>query len=210
MARPRTPQAWRQTVARMANRSTILNPITEDDQWFVTAYLIAVSPTLQETLKQRRRMEELRIKSQENMASVANMTQEKDYEYEAVTAKTLFEQKCAQCHGLEQVVQKPPGTDAETVALVRRMVGNGLTASESELNIIMRCSDPPVPDRRTGQEICHPAHGNRCNIYLRKFPCPRYCSYRRPLARQFQIHLQFPIADEAVRILLHRFPSDSE
>ena len=47
LIRPRTPQAWRQTVSRMANRSTILNPITEDDQWFVTAYLIAESPTLQ-------------------------------------------------------------------------------------------------------------------------------------------------------------------
>jgi len=138
LARPRTPQAWRQTVARMANRSTILNPITEDDQWFVTAYLIAVSPTLQETLKQRRRMEEIRIKSQQNMASAAKMAEEKDYEYNPGTAKTLFEQKCAQCHGLEQVAQRPPGTVADTVGLVQRMVANGLTASEPELNIIIR------------------------------------------------------------------------
>ena len=78
LARPRTPKAWQQTVLRMASRSTILNPITEDDQWFVTAYLIAVSPTLQETLKQRRRMEQKTIKSQENMESVVNMTGEAD------------------------------------------------------------------------------------------------------------------------------------
>ena len=138
LARPRTPEAWRQTVARMANRSTILNPITEDDQWFVTAYLIAVSPTLQETLKQRRRMEELTIKSEENMVSAAKMTGEEDYEYDPVTAKTLFEQKCSQCHNPDQILQRPPENNAGAIALVQRMVANGLTASESELNIIIR------------------------------------------------------------------------
>jgi cytochrome c len=122
----------------MANRSTILNPITEDDQWFVTAYLIAVSPTLQETLKQRRRMEESTIKSRENMESVVKMTGNEDYEYDSVKAKTLFEQKCSQCHDFRQVVEKPPQTKAEAIRLVQRMVVNGLTASEPELNIIIQ------------------------------------------------------------------------
>lgn len=138
LARPRTPKAWQQTVSRMANRSTILNPITEVDQWFVTAYLIAVSPTLQETLKQRRRMEELSIKSRENMDSVVKMGGEEDYQYDPATAKRLFEQKCSQCHDPEQVAQKPPETKAEAITLVQRMVANGLTASESELNIIIQ------------------------------------------------------------------------
>jgi cytochrome c553 len=138
LARPRTPIAWRQTVARMANRSTILNPITEDDQWFVTAYLIAVSPTLQETLKQRRRMEALSIQSQENMATVVKMSGNEDYEYDRVKAKSLFEQKCSQCHDFEQIVSKPPETKAEAIVLVQRMVANGLTASKPELNIIIQ------------------------------------------------------------------------
>jgi cytochrome c553 len=138
LARPRTPKAWQQTVSRMANRSTILNPITEDDQWFVTAYLIAVSPTLQETLKQRRRMEEATIESQENMRSVVKLTGAGDSEYDSAKAKNLFEQKCSQCHGPEQIKQRPPETASEAIALVQRMVGNGLTASESELNTIIQ------------------------------------------------------------------------
>ena len=138
LARPRTPEAWRQTVSRMANRSTILNPITEDDQWFVTAYLIAVSPTLQETLKQRRRMQESTIKSQQNMESAVKMTGIEDLHYDPDRAKILFEQKCSQCHDSAQITQKPPVTNSEVLALVQRMVGNGLTASESELNTIIR------------------------------------------------------------------------
>jgi len=138
LARPRTPRAWQQTVSRMANRSTILNPITEDDKWFVTAYLIAVSPTLQETLKQRRRMEQAAIESQENMRSAVKLTGAEDSEYDFAKAKNLFEQKCSQCHGPEQITQRPPETELEAIALVQRMVGNGLTASESELNTIIQ------------------------------------------------------------------------
>ena len=138
LARPRTPEAWRQTVSRMANRSTILNPITEDDQWFVTAYLIAVSPTLQETLKQRRRMEESRIKSQQNMQSAAKTRAAEDANYDPVAAKDIFEQKCSQCHSPEQITQRPPATRSEVVSLVQRMVANGLAANETELNTIIR------------------------------------------------------------------------
>lgn len=138
LARPRTPQAWQQTVSRMADRSTILNPITEDDQWFVTAYLIAVSPTLQQTLKERRRMESRATESQINMQSAMKLGGIEDADYDTMAAQTLFEQKCSQCHETTQVKQAPPATKSDVVALVQRMVGNGLEASKAELGTIIR------------------------------------------------------------------------
>jgi len=138
LARPRTPKAWQQTISRMANRSTILNPITEKDQWFVTAYLIAVSPTLQETLKQRRKMEAITIKSTENMESVVKLRGAEDAKYDPATARALFVQKCSQCHSYDQVALSPPATETEVIALVQRMVANGLAASESELTTIIQ------------------------------------------------------------------------
>ena len=138
LARPRTPKAWQQTVSRMANRSTILNPITEDDQWFVTAYLIAVSPTLQETLKERRRMETRALESQNSMQSALSLTETEDADYDPVAAEALFKQKCSQCHSHDEVELAPPASTAETIALVQRMVGNGLAASEAELGAIIR------------------------------------------------------------------------
>jgi cytochrome c len=122
----------------MANRSTILNPITEDDQWFVTAYLIAVSPTLQETLKERRKMETLALESQNSMQSALSLSEVEDVDYNHAAAEELFEQKCSQCHSHNEVRLTPPGTRAETIALVQRMVGNGLAASEAELEAIIR------------------------------------------------------------------------
>ncbi len=138
LVRPRTPQAWQQTVSRMANRSTILNPITDDDQWFVTAYLIAVSPTLQQTLKERRKMETRAIESQSSMQSAMNLSEIEDADYEHAAAQKLFAQKCSQCHDHTQVEQAPPATKSEVIALVQRMVGNGLNASQVELGTIIR------------------------------------------------------------------------
>lgn len=136
LARPRTPKAWQQTISRMANRSTILNPITENDQWFVTAYLVAVSPTLQETLKQRRKMEANTAQAQSSMSAAMKITEQSDYD--ADRAEALFKQTCSLCHSYTQVANVPPASQGEAIALVQRMVANGLSASEEDLNTIIQ------------------------------------------------------------------------
>ena len=140
LARPRTPRSWQQTVARMANRSTILNPITPEDQWYVAAYLIAVSPTLQETLLQRRKMAMAAVESQQSLKSAIKMAGDagETTTYNAETARAGFEKTCSQCHAYTQVENAPPGSKEEVVALVQRMVGNGLVADDEELNTVIR------------------------------------------------------------------------
>lgn len=133
LARPRPPSAWRQTVARMANRSTVLNPITESDQLAVTAYLIAVSPTLQKTLKQRRELQMEGVRSQRAISKAREAMRRGNWQFELESARQTFEATCSQCHSSEQVEVKPPASFDEVVVLVQRMVGNGLIASEKEL-----------------------------------------------------------------------------
>jgi mono/diheme cytochrome c family protein len=53
LIRPRTPGDWVRTVQRMADRQ-IFDPIEEPEQWAVSAYLIAISPELQNSAKARR------------------------------------------------------------------------------------------------------------------------------------------------------------
>jgi cytochrome c len=135
----------------MANRSTILNPITEDDQWFVTAYLVAVSPTLQETLKQRRKVERDVRESQTSMESAEIRVKTEDSGYDHASAEDLFKQICSQCHSHTQVEQASPGTKLEAIALVKRMVGNGLEASDSDLATIIRYLTMTYTRQQPGQ-----------------------------------------------------------
>jgi cytochrome c len=72
------------------------------------------------------------------MRSALNLTAVEDADYDHAVAEELFEQKCSQCHDHNEVRLTPPATQAETIALVQRMVGNGLAASEAELGTIIR------------------------------------------------------------------------
>ncbi|MCH7881323.1 MAG: c-type cytochrome [Proteobacteria bacterium] len=169
LARPRTPRAWQQTVARMANRSTILNPITEDDQWYVIAYLVAVSPTLQETLKLQRKIEVSRAESQGNMKSAIKMSETDDYEYESAAAKKLFEQTCSQCHNHTQVEQAPPESKTAAIALVQRMVGNGLTASDKDLYTIIHYLTLTYVDESAQQQPVSETQSQGMALFSEKF-----------------------------------------
>src|SRR5205814_1349883 len=46
LVRPKTPDAWLQTVNRMADRSVVGKPIENRERWYVAAYLAAISPDL--------------------------------------------------------------------------------------------------------------------------------------------------------------------
>ena len=138
LIRPRTPVHWRQTVLRMADRSTLLAPITEEQQWEVTAYLIAISPELQRSARDQRMHEqeadEARAAASEAMAAPEERVA---MEYDAERAKQIYETQCSLCHPLAVVEGAPPRGADEAKTLVARMVSNGFTATEGELELII-------------------------------------------------------------------------
>jgi rubredoxin/mono/diheme cytochrome c family protein len=137
LAKPRTPANWRQTVKRMADRTTMLEPLGETQQWQVTAYLVALSPQLQRSVQQLREQQQQRdTTSPPNVAAGSNTPE--PAAYDAAMAKGLFEAKCAQCHETSLVTDAPPGTGQEARQLVQRMVEEGLEATAPELDQITR------------------------------------------------------------------------
>lgn len=138
LARPRTPESWRQTVSRMASRSTILNPISDTEQWQVTAYLIAISPTLQRTLRQKRDLDQQTAASQQAARMAVGKMQAMADDFNVEAARELFQTRCSQCHSPVLVEGKPPGSMDEALQLVTRMVRNGLRGTDEELATIVR------------------------------------------------------------------------
>jgi nitrite reductase (NADH) large subunit len=137
LARPRTPDAWRQTVRRMAERTTLMAPLTESQQWQVTAYLVALSPQLQQSVHQMRDQQERRHEAQQAAAALTATSQEPSA-YDAAQARRLFETKCSECHATSAVDKKPPDSEDAARAMVQQMVQEGLTASEDELAQLVR------------------------------------------------------------------------
>lgn len=138
LLKPRTPSNWVKLVSRMSER-TVAEPIYEEEQWWVTAYLIALSPELQKGFRAKKEIEKILPIVKIEMVSDAviklpNESTRRSYDLKEV--KTLFELKCSACHYLSNIENNPPKTGEEVQSLLSRMIGNGLDISDSELNQI--------------------------------------------------------------------------
>lgn len=151
LAQPRTPRGWWTTVARMGEKPALFAPLTEEEQHQVTAYLIAISPDLQRSVK-RKRDEELARQQALATAMPAIAPAEPDPAtapapgpalapgatpvIDRAKAKAVYEDVCAQCHDLTDVDAAPPTTADEARELVSRMITENeaeMTAEEIEL-----------------------------------------------------------------------------
>lgn len=70
LVRPKTAKQWYQTVKSMASRSDIFSPISQQEQWQVTAYLIAISPDLQRSVAQQKSLAQAQAKSAAAIKSI--------------------------------------------------------------------------------------------------------------------------------------------
>ncbi|MDZ7275682.1 MAG: cytochrome c [candidate division KSB1 bacterium] len=138
LVRPKTPGQWRETVARMAERAVLAEPLNEFEQRFVTAYLIAITPELQKSVMAIRQQE---IKREETRAAIAAVTATLPGElagapaaaaFDHPAARSLFERTCSQCHSLSNVEKNPPANATEATALLDRMIDNGLEVTDEE------------------------------------------------------------------------------
>jgi len=136
LAKPRTPDERTEVVRRMSVRSSVLRPITPQEQQYVIAYLIAISPDLQQgTSNQRDQAQShaVAIEIAKNATTRATSIEE----FNLAESKKVFEISCIQCHTTSLVERRPPRTQKQAEELVNRMVDNGLDLPEADLRKII-------------------------------------------------------------------------
>lgn len=161
--KPRPPATWANVVERMAEKPSLFGTITDDDQARVTAYLIAITPDLQRSAKQRRSDAmptdgddddaaatvdagvsepsppldaSVAVDAPSAMGNLDAAVPSAKPPIEPAQAKTTFLRKCSGCHETSDVDASPPTTSAQSRRLIRRMLENGLKASRRELELI--------------------------------------------------------------------------
>ncbi|HUQ04646.1 MAG TPA: hypothetical protein VM261_19230 [Kofleriaceae bacterium] len=123
---PRTPAGWYGVVERMGEKPTLVTALTDQDLERVTAYLIAITPDLQKSRRQRRDEELARAEAmREAVAAMPAMNA-----IDLAKAKMTYEDACSQCHELADVDAAPPASADESTSLIRRMI----TENEAELS----------------------------------------------------------------------------
>ena len=141
LAKPRTPPDWVRLVNRMAIKPVIGEPIFPEEEWSVSAYLIAITPDIKTAVKQQR-AEQMRANEAKAAVEIAASIMEEEPatadSYDEVEAKELFEDKCSQCHSLGDVEDYPPRSKEETTEIISRMIEIGLYLEEPEIELITR------------------------------------------------------------------------
>ena len=132
LIKPRTPANWVSTVKRMSDR-TVAEPIFKEEQWWVTAYLIALSPELHRGFKTKLEEEKFDV----TLKPASTLSGSETTIISLKEATTVYEMKCSGCHFLSNVENKPPTSKEEVYSLIDRMMLNGLQATETELNQII-------------------------------------------------------------------------
>ena len=130
LVRPKPPDAWLQTVNRMADRAVIGKPIEAQERWDVAAYLIAISPDLQQALVGKRGQEDESRDAVETVRTISAA----GGRFDPAEARKTFESRCIECHALPRL---DPIAPADAKSLVQRMAGNGLVASDEEFSKII-------------------------------------------------------------------------
>lgn len=137
LLKPRTPDQWVQTVARMAERS-VFSPLSDEEQWRVAAYLIAISPELQRGFREKKAMELEAAKAKQAVAAMTMPASEVVLKaFDEEVARRTFEEICTQCHSTKNIERRPPTSAEEARALVARMVENGLDARQEDLEQVV-------------------------------------------------------------------------
>ncbi len=144
LAKPRTPPDWVRLVHRMAIKPVIGEPISEAEEWSVSAYLIAITPDIKSSVKQQR-VEQMRTDEAKAAVEIALTIMGNETTaiatadtYNETEAKLLFEDKCSQCHPITDVEDYPPRSREETTEVISRMIEHGLFLEENEVELITR------------------------------------------------------------------------
>ena len=100
------------------------------------AYLIAISPDLQQGASNQREQKKSQVAAKE-ITKNASTRETPIEEFNLADSKKVFEVSCIQCHATSLVERHPPRTQKQAEDLVNRMVDNGLDLSDADLRKIV-------------------------------------------------------------------------
>lgn len=163
LAKPRTPESWWNTVERMADKPALFAPLSELQMYEVTAYLIAITPDLQRSVKRNVKQDAAReaaveqvIPADDNSGSAAPTGSGAPNEpvaplvaVDLTKAKATYEAVCSQCHELTDVVAAPPTTVQESRDMIERMIReNEAELSPEEIMLVAAWLDATYVDKK--------------------------------------------------------------
>lgn len=143
LIQPRTGQRWLEVVARMKEKPDpfATEPLTEAEIPYVTAYLIAITPDIQESTKRKREGErernQMQEKTQQVLASMpAEAASPEAPALDETAAKAALQNRCTDCHELDEVDGHGGDDLAGWSKVIAEMVDEGAEITDDEAKLL--------------------------------------------------------------------------
>ncbi len=128
LAKPRTPQKWFDVSIRMLEKPSVFgDQLTAEDIPPVTAYLAAITPEIQKSTKDQRKLEREGEENTDAMVALAHAAEATPQtpKIEAAIGDKLLQDNCTSCHELDENDNHGPDDLAGWRSVVAAMVEEG-------------------------------------------------------------------------------------
>lgn len=128
LAKPRSGANWYRVIDRMLDKPSIFDkPLDAKDVPYVTAFMVSITPNIQESSKERLASAgDAKIVESTMEANInAGEGEEKDVkapDLNAADAKSLYQKRCIDCHMEKEVIDHGGDTEEGWAQVVRRMI----------------------------------------------------------------------------------------
>lgn len=160
LLKPRTGSRWYELVVRMQDKPDPFSsePLTDEEVPFVTAYLIAITPDIQESRKRKaqesREHQKMQAKAKQALAEAPtgeDAGEDAGVEVDEARAKEILDTRCMDCHEMDEVESYGGGDVGKWSEVITAMVvEEGAEVGEEEATILaayLAQAYPPEPGK---------------------------------------------------------------
>ena len=149
LATPRTAKGWYSVNLRMLEKPAVFGERLEAaDIPVVTAYLVAITPEIQESAKHKREQNRMVMARTDAMVMAVHDADAAAQPVDMAQAEGLFQKKCIDCHEIDEV-EKHGGDDvAGWRSVVAAMVEEGTELTEEEANLVTQYLAVKYPSKK--------------------------------------------------------------
>ena len=135
LKKPRSAQGWYDMSLRMAEKPTLSMAISIGEVALVAAYLVAITPDLQRSLKQKKARER---EQKETLSKLKTEPVVKTEKLKLEEMKEIFEEACYECHEDEELDDHGNDTREGWAEVVQRMVEeNDIELTDEKARIVI-------------------------------------------------------------------------
>ena len=136
LKKPRNAQSWHDVTLRMAEKPSLSTPIAPGEVPLIAAYLVAVTPDIQRSLRQKKAREREKKETVTKLKSAVADRDSATVEMEKM--KEVFEEACTECHDTEELDEHGNDTREGWAEVVQRMVEeNDAELTEEQAQIVV-------------------------------------------------------------------------